>query len=1555
MQSEGSIKIGRYDANTSRFNLIKNFVSSTAASNYMKFSIHNGTENATVDVLSLSGNGNSTFAGSLFLPDNRDIGWNGGYSAGKPTLAAVGTTIKMFPSGSVSGEQFTLTPTVATFAGKVSVGGGDTSTAQMALKGQQSLLSFIRGTAGDAQFFMSSDSSRLYFSHTDTQTSNLILKLDASNESATFAGDVGLADDKKLKFGAGPDFEIYHNSTTNVNYISSLLSRQLLVTTDTFRILNSAGTEQMFRADVDDAVQLYFNNAVKLATTSSGVTITGNITFGDSHFIGDDDDDNLLIQSSANENVIINSADDLFFRTSGTTQLQISSSSATFAGDVSLPDGKKLQLGAGNDLQLRHTGGTGDSYIENYSGNLQVFNYANDKDIRFSTDNGAGGTTTYFTIDGLNGINQFSKNVSLPDNVKAKFGNSSDLQIYHDGSNSYIDETGTGALYIQSNIVNLRSSTGEWFMEGIADGAVNLYHNNVKKFETTSTGVEVAGKISGVTAGTANTDAVNFQQLTDAVTGVLVYKGVWDASNGAGGSPDLQAVARQVPGHYYIVSADGNAVPNGTGTTPDEWAVGDWCVFSDQATDAWQKIDNTNILTGAGTGGTVSGWAGSGTSVTLGNTPLTFAGTVLTTGGDINIGNSASLYLGDSSSATTGKAVFGTGNDLELYSNGTDGYVVAPVDDLVLQAADDIFIYTQGGEDAIIAKGNAAVELYHNNAKKFETTSAGVSVTSQIIIKNATGGDSQILLEDNSGSTQNASITFDQAGDNQLYITTGYDSPNDLNRIYFQPGGETAMTIRGGNNTTGNAGNVGIGTTTPGDRLTVDGGNIRILSGNKLILNRANNGTNSEIYTDTTGKIILNSVNGEAIAVQNAGSTVFTINSSGNVGIGTTAPGAALEVNSGGGIHLSDNSAGRTLIIKPSLSGSVHQFTSDNTAAGYAFSNNSSEFMRITSGGALLVGTTSAQSGTKLQVAGVVDVWNSANTLLRFQHDGTRGIIETFTSGGYSNTVINPNGGNVGIGTTTPASKLDVAINTSGNNVISTFKNANTTAGNRSAIKVEQQVNATGSFSAFLGSTIDGKVFLSNDSITANHLIIDTSGNVGLGTTTPTSRLVIVGSSAANSTIALANTTSSAFWQIQASASANNLLLIGGGNVGIGATAPTGKLEIQRSQVTTQFDRDSFLRLHPSATTNSGGFTNIFFGTSTTNNFGVAVGGRRGGTGDTSSNNNPEFSVRILNDAITGTEVLNINTAGNATFSGDVKVADRLLINATSAGSPYVSFDQDGTEKAYIQYVDSGDNLVIQSDNITTFRTGGNTERMRIKSTGQIQFNAYGLENITGTAAYLLAVEADGDVIEVGASDLPGGPYLPLSGGTLTGSLTVKAKGSQLSSSGYYINSQFSDVTGGANVGVIIAHNDTTNGLGAVAGINGLAFLTFGTSWAERMRITSAGNVGIGTTAPSAKLHVSGNTKLTGGTFEVSSDSSVGGSGGFTYSFRDAVGINNPNSVSAPSVAGYVMSVGRSTSSGVGGGIYVEGESKFVRGINALTNSTFGGNITVGGGQILKS
>jgi hypothetical protein len=64
-QSEGIVRIGRYDVNTSRYHDIKSYVSSTAASNYLKFSLHAGTENTVADVMTLKGDLSTTFAGHI--------------------------------------------------------------------------------------------------------------------------------------------------------------------------------------------------------------------------------------------------------------------------------------------------------------------------------------------------------------------------------------------------------------------------------------------------------------------------------------------------------------------------------------------------------------------------------------------------------------------------------------------------------------------------------------------------------------------------------------------------------------------------------------------------------------------------------------------------------------------------------------------------------------------------------------------------------------------------------------------------------------------------------------------------------------------------------------------------------------------------------------------------------------------------------------------------------------------------------------------------------------------------------------------------------------------------------------------------------------------------------------------------------------------------------------------------------------------------------------------------------------------------------------------------
>ena len=97
----------------------------------------------------------------------------------------------------------------------------------------------------------------------------------------------------------------------------------------------------------------------------------------------------------------------------------------------------------------------------------------------------------------------------LNDNMKMMFGTGNDLQIRHDGSNSFIDDTGTGGLYIRAdNIIRFDKYTGEIIAAFNADGAVDLYHNNAKKFETSASGVTVTSHLafSGANPGILGSD-----------------------------------------------------------------------------------------------------------------------------------------------------------------------------------------------------------------------------------------------------------------------------------------------------------------------------------------------------------------------------------------------------------------------------------------------------------------------------------------------------------------------------------------------------------------------------------------------------------------------------------------------------------------------------------------------------------------------------------------------------------------------------------------------------------------------------------------------------------------------------------------------------------------------------------------------------------------------------------------------------------------------------------------------------------------------------------------
>jgi hypothetical protein len=116
-----------------------------------------------------------------------------------------------------------------------------------------------------------------------------------------------------------------------------------------------------------------------------------------------------------------------------------------------------------------------------------------------------------FTANTINtSILNVSTSALFVDNAKANFGTGNDLQVYHDGSNSYIQDIGTGHLYISGSQVNLRDSNNEIMVNGIEDGAVNIYYNANLKLATTNTGVQVTGTL----LATTNTDTSNTGSVT---------------------------------------------------------------------------------------------------------------------------------------------------------------------------------------------------------------------------------------------------------------------------------------------------------------------------------------------------------------------------------------------------------------------------------------------------------------------------------------------------------------------------------------------------------------------------------------------------------------------------------------------------------------------------------------------------------------------------------------------------------------------------------------------------------------------------------------------------------------------------------------------------------------------------------------------------------------------------------------------------------------------------------------------------------------------------------
>ena len=167
---------------------------------------------------------------------------------------------------------------------------------------------------------------------------------------------------------------------------------------------------------------------------------------------------------------------------------------ALSSGDLTLDVAGDIILDAGG-AQLRfHDDGADIGVISNESNNLIIKTQVSDADILFKgNDNGS--TITALTLDMSDaGHAKFNYSVSLVDNAKLNIGTGSDLQIYHDGSNSIILDQGVGNLQIRATNFNLLNADGnENYMSADDDGAVTLYYDNAAKLATTSTGATIRG------------------------------------------------------------------------------------------------------------------------------------------------------------------------------------------------------------------------------------------------------------------------------------------------------------------------------------------------------------------------------------------------------------------------------------------------------------------------------------------------------------------------------------------------------------------------------------------------------------------------------------------------------------------------------------------------------------------------------------------------------------------------------------------------------------------------------------------------------------------------------------------------------------------------------------------------------------------------------------------------------------------------------------------------------------------------------------------------------
>ena len=213
----------------------------------------------------------------------------------------------------------------------------------------------------------------------------------------------------------------------------------------------------------------------------------------------------------------------------------------------------------------------------------------------------AGGTFTGdVTFDSAGGIifDKSDQALEFGDNYKAVFGSDGDLEIFHSGTASVIRDAGTGPLRIRANATHIQNPAATETMASFTqNSSVDLYHDNSKKFETTSTGIQTTGTININGAYSFPTTIGSAGQVLKVPSSGTVLEFAND-SGGGGGSGEVNQNAFStiaVAGQSNVVAdtaTDTLTLVAGTGMTITTSAGSDTVTFASSAAG----IDSAAVL-----------------------------------------------------------------------------------------------------------------------------------------------------------------------------------------------------------------------------------------------------------------------------------------------------------------------------------------------------------------------------------------------------------------------------------------------------------------------------------------------------------------------------------------------------------------------------------------------------------------------------------------------------------------------------------------------------------------------------------------------------------------------------------------------------------------------------------------------------------------------------------------------------------------------------------------------------------------------------------------------